>query len=546
LSGKGGLRTCGRCGRIAEIRIRAKGAEPDICSGCAPVRQSACGICGRIGGIAVSATPTSPAVGRCCYQPPVALCSVCHRERPCYHAASPEPICPTCAGARRRARCLDCGRERPPALRVKGGVLCQSCAWRRGGSCKRCGEDGRLRGGLCPRCRLAARLERLARSGDPVAASRLAPYLALLAASPNPESTHRWTFTPTYALLIELAAGQVEISHAALDERAAADLPPAPRAIAFLRAGLVEAGVLEQREEAALAFERWLPGALARLPPGRGRALLTAYARWEVAPRLGRAPSPRWARPAARQKHARSAVNEAITLAAWLAEQGLSLADLRQDLVDSWIGAGATTPRQVRLFLAWLKREGTTPPLSVAWWEGGPSPGPLSEERRLDALRRLLHEEGAQPPERIAGCLLLLFGQPLTRSAALRAGDVQAEADGEVAIVLGRGSVPVPEPLGTLALSLREAALARGGEAAWLFPGRLPGTHRSAEAIGKHLRRGYGVNARAARRAALMELATRLPAPILAERFGFHQARAAKWVRDAGRTYADYLALRSG
>ncbi|HEX3737926.1 MAG TPA: hypothetical protein VHV53_10320 [Solirubrobacterales bacterium] len=39
-------------------------------------------------------------------------------------------------------------------------------------------------------------------------------------------------------------------------------------------------------------------------------------------------------------------------------------------------------------------------------------------------------------------------------------------------------------------------------------------------------------------------LAARLPAPFLAERLGFHQARAAKWVREAGRTYADYVALR--
>jgi hypothetical protein len=37
----------------------------------------------------------------------------------------------------------------------------------------------------------------------------------------------------------------------------------------------------------------------------------------------------------------------------------------------------------------------------------------------------------------------------------------------------------------------------------------------------------------------------RLPAPIPAERFGFHHARAAKWVREAGRTYADYVALRA-
>jgi hypothetical protein len=38
--------------------------------------------------------------------------------------------------------------------------------------------------------------------------------------------------------------------------------------------------------------------------------------------------------------------------------------------------------------------------------------------------------------------------------------------------------------------------------------------------------------------------ASRLPAPILAERLGLHHGRAAGWVRAAGSPYADYVALR--
>lgn len=47
------------------------------------------------------------------------------------------------------------------------------------------------------------------------------------------------------------------------------------------------------------------------------------------------------------------------------------------------------------------------------------------------------------------------------------------------------------------------------------------------------------------RHGALLALASRLPAPILAERLGFHPARAANWVRAAGATYVDYVALRA-
>jgi hypothetical protein len=61
----------------------------------------------------------------------------------------------------------------------------------------------------------------------------------------------------------------------------------------------------------------------------------------------------------------------------------------------------------------------------------------------------------------------------------------------------------------------------------------------------RRLRR-YGISSAASRHAAVLELASRLPAPILAERFGFHPHRATQWVRVAGDTYADYVALRSG
>jgi hypothetical protein len=42
----------------------------------------------------------------------------------------------------------------------------------------------------------------------------------------------------------------------------------------------------------------------------------------------------------------------------------------------------------------------------------------------------------------------------------------------------------------------------------------------------------------------LLALAGRLPAPILAERLGIHQARAAQWVRTAGASYSGYVELR--
>jgi hypothetical protein len=68
-------------------------------------------------------------------------------------------------------------------------------------------------------------------------------------------------------------------------------------------------------------------------------------------------------------------------------------------------------------------------------------------------------------------------------------------------------------------------------------------THITAEHLCKRLA-PYGVASRPGRHGALLALAGRLPAPILAERLGIHQARAAQWVRAAGAIYSGYVELR--
>lgn len=74
------------------------------------------------------------------------------------------------------------------------------------------------------------------------------------------------------------------------------------------------------------------------------------------------------------------------------------------------------------------------------------------------------------------------------------------------------------------------------------MPGRNASTHITGDRLRERLK-PYGITSRPGRHAALLALGPRLPA-ILAERLGFHQARAAQWVRAAGATYADYVALR--
>ncbi len=57
------------------------------------------------------------------------------------------------------------------------------------------------------------------------------------------------------------------------------------------------------------------------------------------------------------------------------------------------------------------------------------------------------------------------------------------------------------------------------GHEGWLLAGRKAGTHITAERLRDRLK-PYGITSRAGRQVALLALAARLPAPILAERIG--------------------------
>ena len=314
--------------------------------------------------------------------------------------------------------------------------------------------------------------------------------------------------------------------------------------VAFVRAALVDSGVLEPRDEYSAKFALWHERAVLHIAAGADRAHVRAYATWHVAHQLARRVQRRGEVSYASLKYARSLVTEAIKLVHWLHEQQLELADLRQDLVDEWVTAGGTTRRRVRLFLAWLERASVIARLEVGWDDRVPTRPALDDDRRFAILRRLLHDRDVDLRDRFVGSVLLLYGKPITQIASLRTTAINVDADGQTTLRLGRGEIPLPEPLDAIALALRDRQPERTGTGGWLLPGRYAGTHITADTLRVRLKR-YGIGpSREGRHAALLALAARLPAPILAERIGIHQARAAQWVRLAGSTYAEYVANR--
>jgi hypothetical protein len=178
--------------------------------------------------------------------------------------------------------------------------------------------------------------------------------------------------------------------------------------------------------------------------------------------------------------------------------------------------------------------------LSVDWDDRLPTRPAIDDEQRFAILRGLLHDQDLDLRDRFAGSVLLLYWKPTTRIVALRTTDINTTPGGETTLRLGRGEIPLSEPL---AQALRDQQ--RTGTDGWLIRGRHAGQHITADRLQQRLKR-YGIErSREGRHAALLALAARLPAPILVERIGIHQSRAAAWVRMAGSTYADYVSLRT-
>lgn len=63
-------------------------------------------------------------------------------------------------------------------------------------------------------------------------------------------------------------------------------------------------------------------------------------------------------------------------------------------------------------------------------------------------------------------------GEGCVRTAKLKTTDIKTTADGRTTITLARGAVALPDPVGPLALALRDRRMATIGGDGWLLAGR--------------------------------------------------------------------------
>jgi hypothetical protein len=526
---------CRGCGQPLPPPVRRRADRRGLCRTCRRLRVATCSLCGieRLCRFAAMAHP----VCRYCVPERTRECAACGQHKRMAAATERGLICSDCAryAARGRPRCRDCRRANFPAAWVGGAPLCSQCAGIKYpiSNCAHCGEPRtRWRGRLCPPCALADSLDRLRAAGDPAAVARLAPFLDSLKRHGHPTTVIGWLVRSRGApVLRAMIAGEIPVSHEALDQH------DVGQATAYLRSWLVAEAVLEPREELLARFDRWAQRALQALGEHPDRTPVAAYARWKLSPDLARKLRRGQAR-ASTHKAFHAKLRDAISFTRSLHERGLTLQDARQAHVDAWVAAHPSRAVPTRAFLDWAHHAGLIPRLHVPRTPPRTTNPPIDHATRVELARSLLSDDTIELPIRIAGTLLLLYGQLITRVARLRTHDVIADPAG---VRLRLGQQPI-EVTGAFAELLRRQRATAPGE--WLFPGAKPGTHLGPERICRRLRE-LGIYPETARPGALLALAASVPAPVLAELLGFHDDTANRWRRSAGGDWARYASLAS-
>jgi len=563
-------KVCGGCGKVGPVTATTSAGLR--CAACYQRPPRRCGVCGQPELIVRKARGGKPDVCRRCYRLPVARCLVCGRLRPCELVAAGTPYCSTHA-PRPAKPCAGCGQVGPVTGYLPDGPRCQRCwdrACSRRGVCAHCGATRRLFGpgpgccggcvgfhwdlrcsvcgvedrlyetGRCARCVLADRLDALLLESIPAVADQMLAVRRLLGSVDRPRSLLSWLQrSPGAGLLADLADARMELSHQALDA-----LGPA-RWVTHVRAVLVVAGALPARPELLAGFHRWLDGLLATIQPAEDRWLLATFARSKLLPFLARQQRRPRRGLAGSLDAAHASVRAAAAWLGWLrVHRSHTLATCTQDDLDTWL-AGPTTTTATRRFIGWAQHGGLCPHLEFPK-RGALAPTPAADaERRTAIVHTLLHRPDIPTADRVAGLLVTVYAQHLSRLVALRASDL-TRRDGVVCLSRGAHWLELPDPLGTWAWSLRDAAVPSsvqppdGPDDRWLLPGGLPGRPLRPASLGNRLRR-YGITARAARNDALTDVAAAVAPITLASLLDMHLGTANTWAEASSGSWSRYL-----
>jgi hypothetical protein len=560
---------CDTCGHLRPVASRTSHGQPQ-CRSCAfsdPVNQQRCTGCQQVRPIA-RRTDTERLCRRCWRHHP-AVCSICGQHKPCSFAFTASPRCDNCYQKLAAAPCARCGKTAPRWTRDETGqLLCGSCGRRREPCC-RCGRTRRVGGripdgpicrtcyqhepayfkhcdqcgafeklhhfGLCQACAAPVVLRRALTRPDGTVRTELEPVIAVLLAGEAAALLH-WLQRPSIkTFLADLAAAAGPITHSTLDQA-----PPARTQM--LRSALVAAGVLPPRDDYLIAIERRLDRRIATVTHDEDRQTLRSYTNWFHLRRLRRlSPITRgqtntvWATVAA-----------ATRLLQWLADHGMNLRTCTQTDIDNWLPTASGNHR-ARPFIDYALRSKAAANITIPAPQREHLPNTLPDDDRWTLVRRLLTDTTLHIVDRIAGTLVLLYAQPLTRITQLRTEHV-TKTDKGIVLQLGSKPLDVPPPLDELLLQQVSNRRGHGAvghsndtENPWLFPGVRPGRPLSPFQLMRRLQ-AHGIAVRASRNTALVHLATELPTPVISQLLGMSLDTAERWAAIAGTGHLGYAA----
>lgn len=605
-------RACARCNTVTRVAFRIAG-QP-VCQKCGPFKRYTCSSCGREEQRAAAMTPQGPICKTCyrrgrrhecvqcgrltvnarladpatrtwicrrCWVPPTATCIECGQEKRCDRGMTTgQPICNTCRSRRRKPKpcavcersvairttlplgqvcgpcyrrirlnpgtCARCGELRPLVAGQDDEKVCGPCSGdHRNWTCTRCGQvDLLVDKDLCVACTVCDRLTALLTGPDGKIPEQLNGVTTLLLEINSAEQTQEiLNGSKWIQLLGSLVEEGTLITHDRLDQLAQ-DLT-----VGYLRNTLVQTGALDDRIDGLEAIDPWLTSLLSDTTADIA-AVLRPYAAWSVLPRARRRAARGLLAPAT-PKYVRTRIETAKQFLHWLRDNNIRLDALTQHDVDTWLIQGASTRRRIRDFLQWTHAQAVTAGLEVKpLAREGLAADILGDAERWSILRRCFHDDAIPLRLRVAGALLLLYGQIPTKLVELTIDDLSRDGP-HAYLALHQHPVILPAALATLIndlARLNTATCATPRHAhlrPWLFPGARLGSHLTGGRLTTLLNKELGISIRSGRGSALSTLAGDLPAPVLADLLGLSITAAGRWGAVAARDSAYYVEART-
>lgn len=167
----------------------------------------------------------------------------------------------------------------------------------------------------------------------------------------------------------------------------------------------------------------------------------------------------------------------------------------------------------------------------------------MSEDQRWAWVTDLLNADDVGIASRVGGLLMIVYGITATRTVSIRRNAVDL-AGGRTWITLGTDPIDLPEPIGALVRQLMDTGSALSKtDSIWLFNGHRAGRHLTTAALNAPLAK-RGINPRAGRNAALLNLARDVPPSVLSDLLGISIYAAERWSSLSGRDWIDYPRTR--